>query len=232
MNDFRTERLIEATSFLLTACVAFSLTFYAVGQTQQVVREAEKPAEIALALAAPPPPPPAPALVAPTPPAPAAPPLPAVAPTPLPIPRPPRHRAPHLAKPTTPAMPTQAEAPPRPDAPPAPKPQARPAENRSADALYTAQVHAVIERHKCNPRTPAYRMMHPHGTATVVFALTRNGTPSGARIVSSSGADMLDEQATMIVDNCRFPAMPPDAFTGAAAHDFQVEITFPPFGVD
>jgi TonB family protein len=72
-------------------------------------------------------------------------------------------------------------------------------------------------------------MMHPSGTTTVVFTVSRNGLPGAARIATGSGADMLDAQAVSIVALCRFPPMPAQAFGGAEAHEFSVQITFPPF---
>jgi protein TonB len=109
---------------------------------------------------------------------------------------------------------------------------APPAGNPSEDARYTTLVHAMIERNKRNPDTPLYRMMHPHGTARVLFTLDRNGTASGVRIGESSGAAMLDDQALAIVQNCQFPPMPASVFAGASFHIFTVAIAFPPFGME
>jgi protein TonB len=110
--------------------------------------------------------------------------------------------------------------------------QAHPAVNPSEDARYTTLVHATIERNKRNPDTPLYRMMHPHGTAHVLFTLDRNGNASGVRIGESSGAAMLDDQALAIVRNCQFPPMPASVFAGASFHIFTVAISFPPFGME
>jgi protein TonB len=147
----------------------------------------------------------------------------------LAAPRPYKHHASPQATPApqheqAPAAPAEAQA--------AAATQAPPAGNPSEDARYTTLVHATIERNKRNPDTPLYRMMHPHGTAHVLFTLDRNGTASGVRIGESSGAATLDDQAIAIVQNCQFPPMPESVFAGAPSHIFTVAINFPPFGMD
>jgi protein TonB len=139
-------------------------------------------------------------------------------------PRPVRHHAvavtaPALTENVTPAT----------HAPPAPAAQAAPhVADPSADALYTGLVHQAVERHKRNPDTAAYRLLHPAGKVAVVFTIARSGAVSDVQVVASSGADMLDRQAITIVAGCAFPAMPPAAFAGVATHRFQMQITFPP----
>jgi len=143
-------------------------------------------------------------------------------------PKPHKRHAPPQNKPVAPVVPADAKPV---DTPPAPAKPAPPAGNPSEDARYTTLVHATIERNKRNPDTPLYRMMHPHGTARVLFTLDRNGAVSGVRMADSSGVAMLDDQAVAIVQNCQFPPMPAPAFAGSSFHVFTVDIHFPPFGM-
>jgi len=146
----------------------------------------------------------------------------------LAAPRPHKRHAPPQSQP----VPASESANARPvDMPPAPAKPAPPAGNPSEDARYTFLVHATIERNKRNPDTPLYRMMHPHGTARVIFTLDRSGAVSGVRMADSSGVAMLDDQAVAIVQNCQFPPMPAAVFAGSALHVFTVDIHFPPFGM-
>jgi TonB family protein len=152
---------------------------------------------------------------------------------PLPPAHPIHHHAPRQPAHPPRAMPTPAPvtAPAHDPAPAAPAAAvATPVENASADALYSGLVHATIEGHKRNPDSPAYRMLHPHGTVMVSFTVTRAGISGSPHVRDGSGSGMLDAQAALIVAGCRFPPMPPQAFAGAKAHLFEVEITFPPFG--
>jgi len=147
----------------------------------------------------------------------------------LAAPRPHKHHAKSQETPTPQSEPAHA-APAKAQA--AAATPAPPAGNPSEEARYTTLVHAMIERNKRNPDTPLYRMMHPHGTAHVLFTLDRNGTASSVRIGESSGAAMLDDQALAIVQNCQFPPMPASVFAGASFHIFTVAIAFPPFGME
>ncbi len=146
----------------------------------------------------------------------------------LAVPRPPKHHALSPANAAPQREPAHAAPADKPAAPATPAP---PAGNPSEDARYTTLVHATIERNKRNPDTPLYRMMHPHGTARVLFTLDRNGAASGVRIADSSGAAILDDQAVRIVQTCQFPPMPAPAFAGSSFHIFTVAIRFPPFGM-
>jgi protein TonB len=146
----------------------------------------------------------------------------------LAAPRPPKHHASPSANTAPQREPAHAALADKPAAPATPAP---PAGNPSEDARYTTLVHATIERNKRNPDTPLYRMMHPHGTARVLFTLDRNGAASGVRIADSSGVAMLDDQAVRIVQTCQFPPMPAPAFAGSSFHVFTVVIRFPPFGM-
>jgi TonB family protein len=236
------ERVIEAASALLTAALAAALLVSGSELLRSAALPPSPPVTIALTLSPPPAPAPAPAPSAPAPPlvsqtvAPPqteeAPPAPAPvvhARSPLPAPRPPRHRSARPAAAFTPTPAAAAPSEPQAAISPAASAPSR-AEDASADALYISRVHATIERNKRTPDSPAYRMMHPHGTAVVVFVLDRNGRVSDVRLAGSSGSPLLDTQAEDIVAYCRFPPMPDAAFHGASRTPFQYEITFPPFG--
>jgi protein TonB len=226
------ERAIEGAAALLTAGLVAGLLLGDIGLVKPDKLPAAPPMQIALTLAA------APAPPAPTAPAPA--PQPAMAAKPpeapassvaaiLPAPRKLR-RLPR--KPNAMITPAAVMVPQR-SAEPAPSPAvpaAPPAADPTENALYTGRIRAAIERNKWMPASPAYRMMRPHGTATVAFTLTRTGQSDGVRVIGSSGSALLDNQAAAIVASCAYPPMPPAAFRGEASHLFQVEVTFPPFG--
>ncbi len=231
----RAEAASFAASALLTTAAAVWLLAHRPQPRLAPVLPADPPMRIALEPPPPLPPPPPPAPAAPQ--AAAETPMAAPAPVekqaalPLPPPRRQHHRTPKPAARMPPSDAATAEdAPSRPVTASAPLPAARPAQNPTADALYTGLVHATIERHKRNPDSPAYRMMRPHGTVTVAFTLSRAGVPSDLRVSAGSGAAILDAQALLILGACRFAPMPDAAFAGSPSHPFLVEITFPPFG--
>jgi protein TonB len=234
MIEDRAEPATLAASALLTGAGVAMLLLAGSPWQHDAPSAAEQPVEIALM--AEPAPPPAPAPIAPaeisrsraveeTPLL--DPPVRTQAAADLAAPRPHKHRASAQATPAASPAPSHTETVDRPAAPARPAP---PAGNPSADARYTTLVHATIERDKRNPDTPLYRMMHPHGTARVVFTLDRSGAASGVHVAESSGVPMLDDQAVRIVQDCRFPTMPTEAFAGSPFHIFSVDINFPPFG--
>jgi protein TonB len=225
----RAEPAIEALAALLTAVPAALILYARVNVLVPPAPVASPPVTVALSLQ------PAPA-PAPAPPQPASPlreataPEAAPAPVHLPVmgkaPRPVRR---HRMAMVTAALPDDAVPGARTVPAPAPAPRAAPqVADPNADALYTGLVHQTVERHKRNPGSAAYRLLHPSGTVAVMFTISRGGAVSDVQVVAGSGADMLDRQAASIVAGCVFPPMPAAAFAGSATHRFQVQITFPP----
>ena len=116
-------------------------------------------------------------------------------------------QAPRLPAPTTsapvaipertaalPAAPTQGQATPQ---------------NSSALAAWRSQILAVIERNKRYPETSARR--GEQGVAQVFFSLDRQGRVIDSRVVRSSGASALDEEALALLRRAQpFPPVPPE----------------------
>jgi len=116
-------------------------------------------------------------------------------------------QAPRLPAPTTsapvaipertaalPAAPTQGQATPQ---------------NSSALAAWRSQIVAVIERNKRYPETSARR--GEQGVAQVFFSLDRQGRVIDSRVVRSSGASALDEEALALLRRAQpFPPVPPE----------------------
>jgi protein TonB len=116
-------------------------------------------------------------------------------------------QAPRLPAPTTsapvaipertaalPAAPTQGQATPQ---------------NSSALAAWRSRILAVIERNKRYPETSARR--GEQGVAQVFFSLDRQGRVIDSRVVRSSGASALDEEALALLRRAQpFPPVPPE----------------------
>ena len=116
-------------------------------------------------------------------------------------------QAPRLPAPTTsapvaipertaalPAAPTQGQATPQ---------------NSSALAAWRSQIVAVIERNKRYPETSARR--GEQGVAQIFFSLDRQGRVIDSRVVRSSGASALDEEALALLRRAQpFPPVPPE----------------------
>ena len=82
---------------------------------------------------------------------------------------------------------------------------------RISDAVPTWKSHilALLERHKRYPETAQSR--HQQGIAQVLFSLDRLGRVIRSRIVHSSGASALDEEALALLQRAQpFPPPPPD----------------------
>ncbi len=93
-----------------------------------------------------------------------------------------------------PAAPTQGQATPQ---------------NSSALAAWRSQIVAVIERNKRYPETSARR--GEQGVAQVFFSLDRQGRVIDSRVVRSSGASALDEEALALLRRAQpFPPVPPE----------------------
>jgi protein TonB len=128
---------------------------------------------------------------------------------------------------------------PRPPAPTTSAPQAAPVEMaaipaapvqgqptpKSSDAIPTwrTQIVALLERNKRYP--PAAQARGEHGVAQVFFSLDRQGRVIDSRVVRSSGAAALDEEALALLRRAQpFPA-PPAELAGPHV-DLTVPIRF------
>ncbi|MBS0641420.1 MAG: energy transducer TonB [Proteobacteria bacterium] len=133
------------------------------------------------------------------PPMPPAPVRPAVAVPPKPAPRPPRPvRQPVIETPST-AAPT-----PQPTI--APQKQAQ-AANSAGSPTWQARLLAHLNRFKRYP--PAAQMRRKEGTALVRFRLMPDGSAQAVRLVTASGTDSLDEEATALISRAQ-PLPRPD----------------------
>jgi protein TonB len=82
-------------------------------------------------------------------------------------------------------------------------------QNSSALATWRSQIVAVIERNKHYPETSARR--GEQGVAQVFFSLDRQGRVIDSRVVRSSGASALDEEALALLRRAQpFPPVPPE----------------------
>jgi len=82
-------------------------------------------------------------------------------------------------------------------------------QNSRALAAWRSQIVAMIERNKRYPEASARR--GEHGVAQVFFSLDRRGRLVDSRIVRSSGANALDEEALALLQRAQpFPPLPPE----------------------
>jgi protein TonB len=116
-------------------------------------------------------------------------------------------QSPHLPAPTTSAPQAIPE---RTAALPAAPTQGRiTPQNSSALATWRSQIVAVIERNKHYPETSARR--GEQGVTQVFFSLDRQGRVIDSRVVRSSGASALDEEALALLRRAQpFPPVPPE----------------------
>ena len=124
-------------------------------------------------------------------------------PPPQPAPEPTPHvQAPPAPAPDTkPAMPVAAPTPPAPPPPPAP-----PAPDvASIKATFEAELRSAIQAAVRYPQ--AARMMQLTGKTLVGFDF-RDGVASHLRVLTSSGADLLDQAAMQAVRSAPYPATP------------------------
>ena len=116
-------------------------------------------------------------------------------------------QAPHLPAPTTSApqaIPERTAA-----LPAAPTRGRITPQNSSALATWRSQIVAVIERNKHYPETSARR--GEQGVTQVFFSLDRQGRVIDSRVVRSSGASALDEEALALLRRAQpFPPVPPE----------------------
>ncbi|BBK38581.1 hypothetical protein STAQ_36590 [Allostella sp. ATCC 35155] len=139
-------------------------------------------------------------------------------------PRPRREPTPVVAKAPPIADPSQAPPAPAPvaDTPPAPAspappaqtamlsaPAPRPARPSGPSQSYLAALRAQLERHKTYPPVAQRRRME--GTATVRFAIARDGRILSHRLVRSSGHSLLDREVEELLQRASpLPALPAD----------------------
>lgn len=120
---------------------------------------------------------------------------------PAPEPTPKVQAPPAPAPDTHPAMPVAAPTPPAPPPPPAP-----PAPDvASIKATFEAELRSAIQAAVHYPQ--AARLMQLTGKTLVGFDF-RDGVASNLRVVTSSGADLLDKAAMDAVRNAPYPATP------------------------
>lgn len=124
--------------------------------------------------------------------------------------------APHAA-PTAPA-PTAAT-----HAPPAPAEEARPAARASA---YEGLLLAYLERIKRYPSSREARLSKPQGTVRLWLVISRQGELLEAGVLTSSGSNLLDNEALRSVRAGQFPAFPEEAFAGESRHRFTVNLKY------
>jgi len=88
--------------------------------------------------------------------------------------------------------------------------QGRPTPNRSsAVPTWKTEILALLERNKRYPEAAQSR--HQQGTAQVFFSLDRQGRVIDSRVVRSSGASALDEEALTLLRRAQpFPPPPPE----------------------
>jgi protein TonB len=93
---------------------------------------------------------------------------------------------------------------------PAAPTQGRPTPNRSsAVPTWKTEILALLERNKRYPEAAQSR--HQQGTAQVFFSLDRQGRVIDSRVVRSSGASALDEEALALLRRAQpFPPPPPE----------------------
>ncbi|GAB4063072.1 TonB family protein [Uliginosibacterium sediminicola] len=138
------------------------------------------------------------------------PPAPSPVPSPVPVPPPP----PPVAAPVTPPTPTP------------PPPPAAPAQNASVENSYVAKLRAYIRSITEYPTSGDARRLRPEGSTIVRFVLSRAGAVSDVQVERSAGSPILDKKAVSIVAGGSYPAMPADAWVGAAEHVFTVTVQF------
>jgi len=140
-------------------------------------------------------------------------------PPPQPAPEPtPKVQAPPAPAPDTkPAMPVAAPTPPAPPPPPAP---AAP-DVASIKATFEAELRSAIQAAVRYPQ--AAKMMQLTGKTLVAFVF-RDGTVSQVRVVTTSGADLLDHAALDAVRNAPYPATPKEL--QGKSMDFTIWVRF------
>ena len=197
-------------------------------QPMQIVLEAPKPAPKTVTPPTPKPPEPKPVpkpVVKPQPkpivhkelpkPVQPTPPQPVAEPKPEPTPK--VQAPPAPAPDTKPAMPVAAPTPPAPPPPPAP---AAP-DVASIKATFEAELRSAIQAAVRYPQ--AAKMMQLTGKTLVAFVF-RDGAVSQVRVVTSSGADLLDHAALDAVRNAPYPATPKEL--QGKSMDFTIWVRF------
>lgn len=86
------------------------------------------------------------------------------------------------------------------------------AKNSEAVVTWRTQLLALIEKNKRYPE--AARSRREQGTAHVSFTLDRRGRVGDARVIQSSGASALDEEAVALLKRAEPFPVPPAAFPG------------------
>ena len=94
------------------------------------------------------------------------------------------------------------------------------------EAQYAATLRTNIDARTVVPESIEYRLSRPKGETRVNFVLDRAGSVLDARVMHTSGSDILDRQAVRIVKAGRYPAFPQAAFHGELRHSFLVTLEF------
>ena len=94
------------------------------------------------------------------------------------------------------------------------------------DDVYVAELRSYLNGIKRYPTSREARQLRPQGTVKLWLTLDRSGQLLDVGVESSSGSIILDNEALRTVRNGRFPAIPPEAFTGQASRKFIVPIEY------
>lgn len=94
------------------------------------------------------------------------------------------------------------------------------------EAQYAATLRTNIDARTVIPDSIEYRLLRPKGETRVSFILDREGSVLEARVIHTSGSDILDHQAVRIVKAGRYPPFPQTAFRGELRHSFLVTLEF------
>jgi len=109
-----------------------------------------------------------------------------------------------------------------------PPPVAKAPAPKTADVenAYVAKLRNYIRSITEYPTSGEARRQRPEGASVVRFILDRGGRVSQVEIERTSGSRILDAKAVAIVREGSYPAMPADAWLGAAEHVFTVTVQF------
>jgi periplasmic protein TonB len=125
-----------------------------------------------------------------------------------------------LPKPQEPPPPVVEAPPPPPPPPPAASPAA------SIEAEFIAKLRAYITSITRYPNSNDARLMKPSGSVIVDFTLSRGGAISNVAVEHSSGSQILDRQALLVVRGGTYPGLPSEAWAAETTHNFVVTVKF------
>lgn len=91
---------------------------------------------------------------------------------------------------------------------------------------YESMLLSHLERIKRYPSNREARLSKPQGVVRLWLVIARHGELLEAGLVSSSGSNLLDNEALRTVRSTRFPSFPEEAFEGASQHRFTVNLKY------